>query len=151
MMRSIRRSASVEVYIGYYISLQKISICYRLMLAIQMYIPGDQEHTRVLREGLVRRVLLMLILLLRSISPAVRRRYPTLQTLVKEGIYFYHMLQLGKWCKRSWQLINNYWLKHYCIRYHDSDGKAVLRIYLSSCKFVLGAGHMVHFVSPRSC
>lgn len=55
------------------------------MLAIQMYIPGDQELTRVLREGLVRRVLLMLTLLLRSISPAVRRRYPTLQTLVKEG------------------------------------------------------------------
>ncbi len=56
------------------------------MLAIQIYIPGDEEKIRVLRQGLVRRALLMLALLLRSISPAVRRRYPTLQSLVKDGI-----------------------------------------------------------------
>ncbi len=59
------------------------------MLTIQIYIPGDGEEVRVLRQGLVRRALLMLILLLRSISPVVRRRYPTLQTLVKEGLRVY--------------------------------------------------------------
>lgn len=57
----------------------------RLMLAIQIYITGDQELIRELRQGLVRRSLLMLVLLLRSISPAVRRRYPTLKSLVLDG------------------------------------------------------------------
>ncbi|KAK4021237.1 hypothetical protein OUZ56_003156 [Daphnia magna] len=58
----------------------------RLMLAIQIYITGDQEPIRELRQGLVRRSLLMLVLLLRSISPAVRRRYPTLESLVLDGV-----------------------------------------------------------------
>lgn len=57
----------------------------RLMLAIQIYITSDQEPIRELRQGLVRRSLLMLVLLLRSISPAVRRRYPTLKSLVLDG------------------------------------------------------------------
>lgn len=56
------------------------------MLAIQIYITGDQELIRELRQGLVRRSLLMLVLLLRSISPAVRRRYPTLKSLVLDGV-----------------------------------------------------------------
>lgn len=55
------------------------------MLTIQIYVPGTDERTRLVRYGLVRRALLMLTLLLRSISPAVRRRYPALQDLVKEG------------------------------------------------------------------
>jgi bestrophin-3 len=55
------------------------------MLTIQIYIPGDGEKVQELRNGLVRRALLMLILLLRSISSAVRRRFPTIQALVKEG------------------------------------------------------------------
>jgi hypothetical protein len=57
------------------------------MLTIQIYIPGDGEEVRVLRQGLVRRALLMLVLLLRSISSAVRRRYPNFQSLVKEGLW----------------------------------------------------------------
>lgn len=55
------------------------------MLSIQIYVKGDDERIRVLRHALVRRALLMLALLLRSISPTVRRRYPTLQALVKDG------------------------------------------------------------------
>ncbi|XP_045025171.1 bestrophin-1-like [Daphnia magna] len=58
----------------------------RLMLAIQIYITGDQETIRQLRQGLVHRSLLMLVLLLRSISPAVRRRYPNLESLVLDGV-----------------------------------------------------------------
>lgn len=57
----------------------------RLMLTIQMYIVGDSEKIKLIRRGLLRRTLLMLILLLRSISSRVRRRYPTLQSLVKAG------------------------------------------------------------------
>jgi hypothetical protein len=59
------------------------------MLTIQIYIPGDGEEVRKLRHGLVRRALLMLILLLRSISPVVRRRYPNFQSLVKKGLWIY--------------------------------------------------------------
>ena len=55
------------------------------MLTVQMYIPGNDERSRLLRRVLVRRVLLMLTLLLRSISRSVRRRFPTLQDLVKQG------------------------------------------------------------------
>ncbi len=55
------------------------------MLTVQMYIPGNDDRSRVLRRVLVRRALLMLTLLLRSISRAVRRRFPTLQDLVKNG------------------------------------------------------------------
>lgn len=55
------------------------------MLSIQLYIPDNDERSKVLRRVLVRRALLMLTLLLRSISRAVRRRFPTLQDLVKNG------------------------------------------------------------------
>ncbi len=57
------------------------------MLAIQMYIPGNTEMGRLLRRVLIRRALLMLTLLLRSISHGVRRRFPTLEELVKQGLY----------------------------------------------------------------
>jgi hypothetical protein len=51
-----------------------------------MYIPGSDERSRAIRRLLVRRALLMMTLLLRSISRAVRRRFPTLQDLVKNGM-----------------------------------------------------------------
>lgn len=52
-----------------------------------MYIPGNTEMGRLLRRVLIRRALLMLTLLLRSISHGVRRRFPTLEELVKQGLY----------------------------------------------------------------
>ena len=58
------------------------------MLTVQMYIPGEDERSKLLRRVLVRRAMLMLTLLLRSISKNVRNRYPTLQDLVKNGILF---------------------------------------------------------------
>jgi hypothetical protein len=60
---------------------------FRLMLTIQMYISGKDEESLHLRRVLVRRALLMLTLLLRSITKPIRRRFPTLQDLVNEGIY----------------------------------------------------------------
>lgn len=60
---------------------------FRLMLTIQMYISGKDEESLLLRRVLVRRALLMLTLLLRSITKPIRRRFPTLQDLVNEGIY----------------------------------------------------------------
>lgn len=58
------------------------------MLAIQMYIPGKDDESMLFRRVLVRRALLMLTLLLRSITHPIRRRYPTLQDLVNDGIDF---------------------------------------------------------------
>ena len=55
------------------------------MLTVQMYIPGEDERSKLLKRVLVRRAMLMLTLLLRSISKNVRKRYPTLQDLVKNG------------------------------------------------------------------
>nr|CAH0103871.1 unnamed protein product [Daphnia galeata] len=79
----------------------------KLMLTIQIYIPGDEEKVQELRNGLVRRALLMLILLLRSISSAVRRRFPTIQALVKEGI----MTQKEKQCYESvFPVVNLFWI-----------------------------------------
>ncbi|EFX88204.1 hypothetical protein DAPPUDRAFT_41836 [Daphnia pulex] len=79
----------------------------KLMLTIQSYIAGDGEEVRVLRQGLVRRALLMLILLLRSISLSVRRRYPTFQSLVKEGI----MTRKEKQCYESIIPVGNlFWI-----------------------------------------
>ena len=64
------------------------------MLTIQMYIPGNDENTKKLRHLLMRRALLMLTLLLRSISNAVRKRYPTLQDLVKNGNFIHFIFHL---------------------------------------------------------
>ena len=62
------------------------------MLTVQMYIPGEDERSKLLRRVLVRRAMLMLTLLLRSISKNVRNRYPTLQDLVKNGIILFSCL-----------------------------------------------------------
>ena len=52
-----------------------------------MYIPGRDEYAKSVRRVLMRRCLLMLVLLLRSVSMAVERRYHTLQDLVDAGIH----------------------------------------------------------------
>ena len=51
-----------------------------------MYISGKDEESLLLRRVLIRRALLMLTLLLRSITKPIRRRFPTLQDMVNEGI-----------------------------------------------------------------
>lgn len=58
----------------------------RLMLALSMYIgrPKDEEGKR-LRAVLMRRSLLMLVLIFRHISDAVRQRFPTFQDVVEFG------------------------------------------------------------------
>lgn len=79
----------------------------KLMLTLQMYVPGKDERSRIIRRVLLRRALLMLTLLLRSISRAVRRRFPTLQDLVKNGI----MTQTEKQCYESISpVVNLFWV-----------------------------------------
>ena len=51
-----------------------------------MYIPGKDENAKLVKHVLMRRCLLMLVLLLRTISIAVENRFKTMQDLVNIGI-----------------------------------------------------------------
>ena len=58
----------------------------RLMMAIVMYIPGDDNESRLLRKTLCQNCNMMIVLLLRSISDSVRSKWETLEDLVKAGM-----------------------------------------------------------------
>ena len=52
---------------------------------IALYIPGWDEDSRMLRRSLLRWMNLALILVLRSISSAVKQRFPTVDHVVEAG------------------------------------------------------------------
>ena len=53
---------------------------------IACYIPGYDEESRILRRSLLRWMNVALILVLRSISSAVKQRFPTLEHVVEAGM-----------------------------------------------------------------
>ena len=55
------------------------------MNIIALYIPGNDVTSRVLRRTLMRYLNLTLVLVLRSISIPVKRRFPTKEHLVEAG------------------------------------------------------------------
>ncbi|EEC05260.1 conserved hypothetical protein [Ixodes scapularis] len=55
----------------------------RLMNVLMMYVPGQDDGSRMLRRTLMRYLNLSLILVLRSISKAVKRRFPTKDHLIE--------------------------------------------------------------------
>ncbi|GIY03412.1 bestrophin-2 [Caerostris extrusa] len=57
----------------------------KLMNIVAMYIPGLDESSRVVRRTLMRYLNLSLVLVLRSISMAVKRRFPTKEHLIEAG------------------------------------------------------------------
>lgn len=57
----------------------------RIMNNIALYIPGTDEESRILRRTLMRYMNLTLVLVLRSISIAVKRRFPTKEHLIEAG------------------------------------------------------------------
>lgn len=58
---------------------------HRLMNIIALYVPGNDVTSRVLRRTLMRYLNLTLVLVLRSISIPVKRRFPTKEHLVEAG------------------------------------------------------------------
>lgn len=57
----------------------------RLMNIIALYVPGNDVTSRVIRRTLMRYLNLTLVLVLRSISIPVKRRFPTKEHLVEAG------------------------------------------------------------------
>ena len=57
----------------------------KLFHSIACYVPGFDEDSRMLRRSLMRWMNLALILVLRSISSAVKQRFPTLDHVVEAG------------------------------------------------------------------
>jgi len=57
----------------------------KLYHSLALYIPGYDEESRMLRRCLIRWMNLALILVLRSISSAVKQRFPTLDHVVDTG------------------------------------------------------------------
>lgn len=58
------------------------------MHLIALYVTGNDEYSRMLRRALMRYLNLSLILVLRSISSAVKKRFPTLDHVVDSGKLF---------------------------------------------------------------
>ncbi|RXG55999.1 Bestrophin-1 [Armadillidium vulgare] len=63
-------------------------ICkYEILHAIALYVSGNDDKGRILRRSLVRYLNLSLVMVLRSISSAVKKRFPTVEHLVEAVLY----------------------------------------------------------------
>ncbi|XP_023290549.1 bestrophin-4 isoform X2 [Orussus abietinus] len=80
----------------------------RVMHSVALYVTGDDEYGRMLRRGLMRYLNLSLILVLRSISSAVKRRFPTLDHVVDSG--FMTSLELELFQSVPSSEFNTYWI-----------------------------------------
>ncbi|XP_015185861.1 PREDICTED: bestrophin-4-like [Polistes dominula] len=80
----------------------------KVMHLVALYISGDDEYGRMLRRSLMRYLNLSLILVLRSISSAVKRRFPTLDHVVDSG--FMTALELDLFQSVPSLEFNTYWI-----------------------------------------
>ncbi|XP_049270227.1 uncharacterized protein KIAA1522-like [Rhipicephalus sanguineus] len=80
----------------------------RLMNVVMMYVPGQDESSRMLRRTLMRYLNLSLILVLRSISKAVKRRFPTKDHLIEAG--FMTKLEMDLWQSIPSTEFNTFWV-----------------------------------------
>ncbi|CAL7948473.1 unnamed protein product [Xylocopa violacea] len=80
----------------------------KVMHLIALYVTGNDEYARMLRRGLMRYLNLSLILVLRSISSAVKKRFPTLDHVVDSG--FMTALELDLFLAVPSIEFNTYWI-----------------------------------------
>ncbi|XP_050452328.1 bestrophin-4-like [Cataglyphis hispanica] len=80
----------------------------KVMHLVALYISGNDEYSRMLRRALMRYLNLSLILVLRSISSAVKRRFPTLEHVVDSG--FMTTLELELYQSVPSGEFNTYWI-----------------------------------------
>ncbi|XP_033228665.1 bestrophin-4-like isoform X2 [Belonocnema kinseyi] len=80
----------------------------KVMHLVALYITGNDEYGRMLRRALMRYLNLSLILVLRSISSAVKRRFPTLDHVVDSG--FMTSLELELFQSVPNLEFNTYWI-----------------------------------------
>lgn len=66
------------------------------MLAIAMYIPGNDAQSRLLRKTLCQNCNLMAVLVFRSISESVRSRLQTLEDVVRAGLVTRSLCRITK-------------------------------------------------------
>lgn len=80
----------------------------KILHLLTLYISGNDEHDQMMLRSLMRYVNLSLILVLRSISSSVKRRFPTLQHLVDAGLMTTEELELYEAVPNS--DITTYWI-----------------------------------------
>ncbi|KAL1115874.1 hypothetical protein AAG570_006163, partial [Ranatra chinensis] len=80
----------------------------KVMHSLALYVNGTDEQSRMLRRTLMRYLNLSLILVLRSISSAVKRRFPTMDHLVEAG--FMTPLELEMFQSVPNEEFNTYWI-----------------------------------------
>ncbi|XP_029167552.1 bestrophin-4-like [Nylanderia fulva] len=80
----------------------------KVMHLVALYISENDEYSRMLRRALMRYLNLSLILVLRSISSAVKRRFPTLEHVVDSG--FMTSLELELYQSVPSSEFNTYWI-----------------------------------------
>ncbi|XP_077555736.1 uncharacterized protein LOC144170073 isoform X2 [Haemaphysalis longicornis] len=80
----------------------------RVMNVLMMYVPGQDDEARMLRRTLMRYLNLSLILVLRSISKAVKRRFPTKDHLIEAG--FMTKLEMEVWQSIPSTEFNTFWV-----------------------------------------
>ncbi|XP_014253130.1 bestrophin-2-like isoform X2 [Cimex lectularius] len=80
----------------------------KVMHSLALYVGGNDEQGRILRRTLMRYLNLSLVLVLRSISSAVKRRFPTMDHLVEAG--FMTPLELEIFSAVPNVEFNTYWI-----------------------------------------
>ncbi|XP_050420092.1 bestrophin-4-like isoform X2 [Adelges cooleyi] len=66
----------------------------KAMHTVSLYIDGNDDHGRMIRRSLMRYLILTLIMVLRSISSSVKKRFPTLEHVVDSGFMTADELQI---------------------------------------------------------